>query len=259
MGVNRISSERTGGTSVKIVTLVMILVLEAVASAQPTAEDLYSQGEDAFNRRDYPTAIDRWQTSYALSQEPLLLFNLAHAYRLSGDCPRALETYKRFMAEAPSSEEYTLAASLAHELEAKCSRPSALVVESRANPVAAVENERPSVRTEPAGRKLRIGGAVIGGAGLLTLATGLYLGHRGQTIGDEVMDACRVSCDWADWKDKDAKGQRYASIGRVLDVGGAIGIASGVALYYLGVRQGSLTVEPRTREGGAAVSFRGSW
>lgn len=248
----------------KLTVLLLITTLEAVASAQPTAEDLYGQGEEAFNRRAYSDAIEKWQASYELSHEPLLLFNLAHAYRLSGDCPRALATYRRFMAEDPTAEERALAVQLSQELEGKCEAPTPPATEQqpptpdtvfRSTPVSTTHEDHP----ERSGRTLKISGMVLGGASVLTIATGLYVGRSAQAIGDEVTAACRVSCDWAAWKDRDAKGQRYAAIGRGLVVGGAIGIAGSAVLYYLGVRQAALTIEPSARGQGAAVSWSGSW
>lgn len=248
----------------KITTLILIVVLETVAFAQPSAEDLYSQGEEAFNRHDYATAIGKWQASYDLSHEPLLLFNLAHAYRLSGDCPRALKAYKRFVAADPLAQEHALAVQLSQEMEDKCGAPTPPATEQQPSPpntstrsaFASTTHEDRPART---GSALKISGMLLGGASVLTIATGLYLGHNAQSIGDEVTDACRVSCDWAAWKDRDAKGQRYATIGRGLVVGGAVGIAGSTVLYYLGIRQGSLTIEPSARGGGAAVSWSGSW
>lgn len=102
---------------------------------------------------------------------------------------------------------------------------------------------------------LRITGLVTGGAGLVSLAAGLALGHHARTLGDEVTQACRTGCDWARWQNQDAAGRRDASIARVLDGLGAASIVVGVTAYYLGFRRGALTVTPRAREGGAVVSW----
>jgi hypothetical protein len=241
-------------------TLLLIVLLEAVAIAQPSAEDLYSQGEEAFNRHDYATAIDKWQTSYEVSHEPLLLFNLAHAYRLSGDCPRALATYRKFAADDPTADEYALAVKLSQEMEAKCGSPPPAPVVTTPSPRTPPEgkpiarNERP----DRPSRTLKITGLAIGGAGLVTFATGLYLNHHGQAIGDEITSACRTSCDWASWKERDAQGRKYAAIGRGLAIGGGVAALGGVALYYLGMRDRSITIEPRAHDG-AMVSWGAKW
>jgi tetratricopeptide (TPR) repeat protein len=250
---------------VKIVVLVVITLLESIAFAQPTqptAEDLYGQGEEAFNRRDYATAIAKWQTSYDLSHEPLLLFNLGHAYRLSGDCPRALATYRKFAADDPTADEYALAIKLSQEMEAKCGSPSPAPAPIVTAPSPTESSEvKPIARDERSdhpGRALKITGLAIGGVGLVTFTTGLYLSHHGQVIGDEITSACRTSCDWASWKERDAQGRKYAAIGRGLAIGGSVAALGGVALYYLGMRERSITIEPRA-QGGAMVSWGAKW
>ena len=73
-----------------VVITAIVLALGATASADPAAEQLYDEGQQAFNRGDYPTAIARWRSSYEMSKLPLLVFNVAQAYRLAGDCAHAL-------------------------------------------------------------------------------------------------------------------------------------------------------------------------
>ena len=223
-----------------------IAALETTALAAPTAENLYNEGQAAYDHADYPTAIARWQTAYQLSGESGLLFNLAQARRLSGDCAGALSTYKRFVAIDPTADQHQLALDLARELEPSCgARP----VEQ---PLPAQVNARP-------GQTLRIAGLVAGGAGVVSIGVGLLLGHHAQALGAEVTTACAVSCDWTVQKSKDAAGRRDASIGYALDVVGVAAIAGGAVMYYLGDRESPVTVAPRGREGGAVISWSGSW
>ncbi len=257
----------------------MTLETLAVAqpTAQPTAEDLYAEGQAAYNRADWTTAVARWQASYQLSGEVGLLFNVAQAQRQSGDCVGALANYRRFVAAdpEPTSEQHKLAEDLARELEFKCEEPTSpptapsVTRPTRAPPDRpADQGERLKVtdglgdredQGDRPGRGLKVAGLVVGGAGVGTFATGLVLGHHASSIGDEVTGACRTTCDWTAWKDKDAAGRRDAAVGRALDVAGVAGIAGGAALYYLGVRQGAVTVSPRSREGGAVISWSMSW
>lgn len=249
---------------------IAIITLEVTASAQPSAESLYTEGQSAYDRADYKSAVVKWQAAYTLSKETDLLFNIAQALRLSGDCPAALSTYLRFIAldADAASEQHKLAEDLARELDRMCSiTPSVMTGQTsteREPDVGSELNLIPHLNTSESetvqpGKKWKIAGLTAGGIGTVAIAVGLYLGHQGQAIGEEVTAACSVSCDWSAWKDRDAKGQRYVSIGRGLDVGGAIGVASGAVLYYLGVRQGALTIMPRASEGGGAVSWSGTW
>ena len=64
----------------KIATLIVAIVaLQIAAHAQTSAEDLYTEGQAAYDRADYTTAVGKWQASYDVSKESGLLFNLAQA------------------------------------------------------------------------------------------------------------------------------------------------------------------------------------
>jgi hypothetical protein len=238
---------------VKIVLIaVAIAALEIVAIADTTPEGLYTEGQAAYDRGDYPAAIARWRAAYRLSGEPGLLFDVAQALRLSGDCASALTIYRRFLARDldPTSDQHKIAADFEHELATKCGAPIA-----KQQPVS------PSTKfsQRPNYRSLRIAGATTGGAGVAAVATGLLFGHQAQTIGTEVTRACATSCNWATWKAKDAAGRRDTAIGYGLDAVGAAAIATGAALYYLGHRAGSVTVVPDARARGAVMSWGRAW
>ena len=235
----------------KIAILIGVLVaLETAAFAQPSAEDLYTQGQESYDRADYATAVAKWQASYDLSKESGLLFILAQAKRLSGDCVGAFATYRRFVAvdTDPTSDQHKLAVDFVRELEGKCPDPQPVLI-------LPPKIERVPVRMQ-SGRTWKIAGIVTSSVGAAAIAVGLGLGHHGASIGDEITAACQVSCDWAALKDKDARGKRAVTIGRVLDVVGVAAIAGGAVFYYLGVRQ-EVAVIPTT--GGGVVAWSGSW
>jgi hypothetical protein len=100
---------------------------------------------------------------------------------------------------------------------------------------------------------------MTGGAGVVLTATGLLFGRRASTLGDEVTNACSVSCDWAEQRSKDVAGRRYATIGYTLDVLGLAAIAGGAVMYFLGDRTSGVTVSPTSHDGGAVLSWRGRW
>ena len=250
--------------------IVAIVALETAALAQPGAEDLYTEGKAAYDRADYKAAVAKWQASYDLSKESGLLFNLAQAKRLSGDCAGAIATYLRFVAADadPTSEQHKLAGDLVRELEGTCLAPKPAVIPppkvvdrptlgNGLNSSAGL-NDRKSDRTQ-SGRAWKIAGLVTGGAGVVVFAVGLGLGHHGASIGDEVTAACATSCDWTALKDKDARGRRAVTIGKVIDAVGVAAIASGAIFYYLGIRQEALTVAPAPGGSGGVVSWSGSW
>lgn len=251
-----------------------IAALGASARAAPSAEDLYAEGQAAYDRADYPTAIERWRASFEISGETGLLFNLAQAQRLSGDCPDALSTYRKFLAADAdlTSEQHRLAEDLARELDSSCDEPppissapveppTAAAIPDRAadhDLIAAVPLSARDDRTPRSGRSRRITGLAIAGTGAALLVTGLIVGHHARALGDEVTRACASGCDWTTQRSKDAAGRRDAVIGHALDAVGVAAIAGGAILYYVGVRE-DVVVEPRAHGAGIVVSWSGSW
>lgn len=245
-----------------IVAAIATLEVAAVADTPPSAESLYAEGQAAYDKADYGAAITKWQASFELSGESGLLFNLAQAKRLAGDCAGAFATYRRFMATDPDqgSEQHKLAADFARELAITCKPPTRLVPVDPQPPKAGAElhvDDR-LTRHDDQGRTWRIAGIATGAGGALAIVTGLALGQHAQGLANEVTAACRTSCDWTVQKDKDATGRRDATIGRVLDVAGVAAIAGGTVMYYLGVKE-NLTVTPAPGEHGAVLSWSGSW
>src|SRR5262249_34851212 len=66
-----------------------------------TAKRLFNQGQVHYSLGEYDQAISEFRAAYQLSSAPGLLFNIAQAYRLKGDCRQALEVYKHFLRLAP--------------------------------------------------------------------------------------------------------------------------------------------------------------
>lgn len=245
--------------------IVAVCVLSSAASADPppSAESLYAEGQAAYEKADYAVAIAKWEESYRLSGASGLLFNLAQARRLAGNCAEALATYEKFLAadHDPASEQHKLADDFKLELEPACGARQAPAQAPILDPKQSL-NLWTSAHERPVGhpgRSLRLAGLTAGGAGIVAIGTGLALGHHGQTLGNDVTAACAVSCDWAAQKTKDAAGRTDVTIGYALDAVGVAAIAGGAIAYYLGARSSGLTVAPRPSEGGAVISWNGSW
>lgn len=223
---------------------IIVIILEARAIAAPSAETLYDQGQVAYDRASYVMAIEKWTQSYELSGAPGLLFNIAQAQRLNGDCAHALSSYRRFVKIDPTSEQRALADDFIVELEPRCDAPTQ-------TPSVDRPNSKP-------GRTLEIAGFVTSGAGVGLIATGLLFGHRASMLGDEVTLTCAHGCDWGALRGEDARGRRYEKIGYALDAVGLIAIAGGIVMYHLGSKS-TVTVAPSTHDNGAIVSWSGSW
>lgn len=255
-----------------LVVIAAVVALGSTARADSTPEQLFTEAQAAYDQRDYATAIAKWQESYRLSGASDLIFNIAQAMRLSGDCRGAITNYRRFVevARIDQADQVAMAKDFMHELESWCREPpppppvvNKVTIDPKALESIAAQVGQPLLeqarREEEVlhrrSRRLKIAGLGLGGAGLAAIAAGVALGHHGAVLGDEVTTACQISCNWAAEKSTDAAGRRDVAAGYAMDgLGAAAAIGGGIA-YYLGIRGGS--IEPR--EGGAVVSLRRVW
>lgn len=69
----------------------------------PTARELSDLGLRQYQAGELDAAIESFMGAFALSDNTGLLFNVAQAHRLKGDCALAKEYYRRYLAAAPES------------------------------------------------------------------------------------------------------------------------------------------------------------
>lgn len=232
--------------------VVILIALCASASAQPVpaAETLYAEGQAAYDRGDFATAVARWQASYKASGEPGLLFILGQALRQNGQCKEALFTYRRFLALDATDEHRPLAEEFIREL-GPCDAPTPSPKPAQP-PSAPVDT--PHVE--------RIAGIATGGAGAVLLVTGIAFGVHASSLGGEAK-ACTPTtpCNGTTYAAIDSSGHHDATVGRVLDVFGIAALAGGAALYYLGSRAPEVMVAPvvAPHDAGAVLTWRHAW
>lgn len=89
---------------------------EPRAVEQAEARRLYEAGLEAFRAGNYQAAIVKFRESHGLSRAPLLLYNLAQAHRLYGDCAAALALYREFLSQNPGGKARELAEARVSEL-----------------------------------------------------------------------------------------------------------------------------------------------
>jgi hypothetical protein len=93
------------------------------AEAAARARRDFEEGLRRFNAGEYATAIQWFDAAYQLAPLPGLLYNLAQAHRLSGDCARALVLYRRYLATNPVGTNRARAESRVSDME-RCARAS---------------------------------------------------------------------------------------------------------------------------------------
>jgi tetratricopeptide (TPR) repeat protein len=86
----------------------LLLLGTRASAAEPSAEArrLYAEGKAEYAQGHYAQAVTLFEQSYALTQSPALLFNMAQAHRLAGPehCSDALALYKSYLASLPEAE-----------------------------------------------------------------------------------------------------------------------------------------------------------
>ena len=100
----------------------------------------YDQGLRLYGDRDFPAAIREFEAGFALEPRREFLFGEAQAYRLAGDCARAVPLYERFLGSGPSPLQVD-ATRLALD---RCARRPATVAPEPKPAVVAPPNAPPS-------------------------------------------------------------------------------------------------------------------
>jgi len=82
------------------------LVLANGSGESETARAERSRGTVALNLGQYDEAIEHFTQAYALTEDPILLFNLGQAFRLAGRPDKAVASYASFLRAAGPGTKY---------------------------------------------------------------------------------------------------------------------------------------------------------
>jgi tetratricopeptide (TPR) repeat protein len=148
----------------------------AAADADKQARGLFEQGQVHYSLGEYDQAIAAFRKAYELTSAPGLLFNIAQAHRLNGQCKEALEVYRHFIRLAPDSQYRAEADQQVAALAIRCGVTTAEVEASVRPPPGALATSPVEIgRTAiPAGTPRRWSSRRRVGA--LVLATGVAAG-----------------------------------------------------------------------------------
>src|SRR5262245_56971133 len=213
-----------------------------------TARELSDQGLRHYQNGEHDAAIESFMASYALSNNPGLLYNVAQAYRLKGDCSHAKDYYERYLAAVPTSALKPSVDERIAELK-ECSQAVAKPPEAgkaREAP-ASVRGAAPqsssgaaniAAHTETAAPSRWARPAVIGTAAAAALLAGVGVvfaidAHASESRLESRYESIGV---WDDAAQQELEaGRRYKTLSIVSLVGA--GISAGVAVW-LGLRGG---------------------
>jgi tetratricopeptide (TPR) repeat protein len=232
----------------------------------PKARKLAEHGRAMHKRGAYEKAIVAFKEAYVIAPSPGLLFNLAQAYRLQGNCEDATMMYKRYLATMPDANGRAIAETHLQTVE-RCGQKRALNIpleDSMAylkvppppGPEQVIvadtlELERPSELKKDFGIGLTIGGGVA-------IATAAYLGVRAYQAEREVEEAYERGAKWNEVKALHEKGDNAARNAKLCGVVGGLAVATGVTLWVLGRRDeraNQLAVTPSAKGGQVSYSW----
>lgn len=226
----------------------------AVASAPPTARaddvwpsavpararTLADRGRKLHDAGDYRSAIAAFTQAYAMAPSPALLFNLAQAYRLGGNCDDAAVLYRRYLASNPPAEGRALAEGHLATVE-RCMHKLALHIPVETPSGALVVPPPPAVVASdvapPASHTAQIEKDV--GIGLFTggsiaLAAAVYYAFQAHNASNDVAAAYAMGAKWKEVAPIDQRGKDASTRAQISGGAAALGIAGGVAMYLLG-------------------------
>jgi tetratricopeptide (TPR) repeat protein len=84
-----------------LVAAVCMALVSGAARADPPRVDHYEMGKRLFLARRYAEALEEFRRALAIAPRPEVLYSMAQAQRMLGDCPGAVETYRAFLAGRP--------------------------------------------------------------------------------------------------------------------------------------------------------------
>ena len=114
-------------------------------SESASAADHAKRAQTAYDLQDWATAVNEYQLAYQFDQKPEYLWGLAQAQRLSGDCTKAISTYKSYRRGDVTQNQATAAELLVTKCEAEI-----LKKEAEAANVALKSQAAPSAAAAPA-------------------------------------------------------------------------------------------------------------
>jgi tetratricopeptide (TPR) repeat protein len=227
------------------------------------AKTLYEQGLSHYNLGEFDQAIAAFRKSYALTQAPGLLFNIAQAFRLEKDYEQATYFYTTYLRLQPdAANRADVEARLAEmqqaleeqkKLEKKppigtiapegntATTPTTTVTPPTA-PTTSTMPALPSPREEPRapGKSLTVAGYATAGAGAALVITGLVFGRMAKSAEK---DLNQLSTDMGSWtaehEDTFDAGKRNNTIAIVSFIAGGAAIATGGTLWVLGAMKKS--------------------
>ena len=84
-----------------------LVALTATAWAQDfeAAGRHFSAAQEAFGAKHFKTAAGEFEAAYAITKDPVLLYNVAESYEKAGDGRKAVGNYKEYLKQQPAAQD----------------------------------------------------------------------------------------------------------------------------------------------------------
>ncbi len=249
-----------------VVAWCLLVATAAHADDRAHAKQLYDEGLRHYNVAEYPEAIAAWKQAYLIAKKPILLFNIAQAYRLAGDCKQALTFYDSYEREEPHPKNQDeLDQALALCKDAKDATP---ITPDKPPPVAdkpppvpdqpvpppdtSVARAPEPARVEPVANPKRRTAIVVGGVGVAFGITGIVFALDARAQQGKVANVTSWTQTDNDIQTRGVRDNRLAVVCGGL---GVAGIATGVVLYMVGRGNAEHGLAIAPSRGGATVAW----
>lgn len=182
------------------------------------ADKLVAAGSDKLAAGAFDEAIAQYQQAFAIDPDPATVYKMAEAYRKKGESSRAIGEYKRYRTLAPTGPLAGNAFAQVEALEAELARKRGPTTMSQGPGISARE----------------ISGIVVGGAGIVSAATGIVLGFVAKSKWSDVHEDCKFTyptCS-ADTVALGKQAGTFANAATVTMVVGVAAIGAGAFLYF---------------------------
>ncbi|HEX9100988.1 MAG TPA: hypothetical protein VF997_02225 [Polyangia bacterium] len=102
-------------------TVVALAAFTATAWAQDfeAAGRHFSAAQEAFGAKHFKTAAGEFEAAYAITKDPVLLYNVGESYEKSGDGHKAVASYKAYLKEQPTAQDRAEVQKRIKSIEAK--------------------------------------------------------------------------------------------------------------------------------------------
>jgi hypothetical protein len=195
------------------------------------AEMLFAEAKQLHDAHDLRGALQKLEQCYAVSRSANVLFNIASVHQELDDCPKALEFYRRYLAEATDDDGRSNANEQISALSQQCpaAEPAPVSPEAESkSPTIAPESvsepapaPRAPVPSQQPHRWLTAGGIALGAGALAGAATAFFS-----------VRAFQAKHDYETTHSTQIYGERSADYNRDVVYSSICGAATGAAILF---------------------------